>query len=193
MGLRPPGLALDTAAVSPYCIVAHVVGGGSIHRIHRKEPPTIVIPRQPGATETRTKNRILKRVFHRYETWEETKAGLWKRPTGELRGQLIDQCALFMADTTQFHQAMLQVPIQWPISCEVNFTTRSVNRQAWLGHAACCIALNCPEEPTRIAWWRLTQRQRDAADAAAAEVIEAWEENYVRGLDAKGKNRNKRA
>jgi len=188
-----PGLALDPAS-RRYCHIGlNVVGGGSIYRIHRKELSATVIPRQPGATETRTKNRTLKRVFHRYETWEETKAGLWKRFTGELRGQLIEQCAEFMADTTQFHQAMLKVPIQWPISCEVNFTTRSVNRQAWLGHAACCIALNCPEEPTRIAWWRLTQRQRDAADTAAAEVIEAWEENYVRGLNAKGKNRNKRA
>lgn len=67
---------------------------------------------------------------------------------------------------------------EWPNSCEVNLTSRANNRQAWLGHAACCIAIECPEEPTRAAWWTLTQAQRDAGDEAAAEVIREWERRY---------------
>lgn len=115
------------------------------------------------------------RIYHHYEKWEETKAGLWRRPCGEERRMWIEQCAVFMANTAQFRDAMRRAIVEWPISCEVNFTTKAINRQAWLGHAACCIAIGCPEEPTRAAWWTLTQKQRDDADAAAAEVIEEWE------------------
>lgn len=120
----------------------------------------------------------MRRVYHHYEKWEETKAGLWRRPTGEERQALIANCAVFMADTSAFRRAMERAIEEWPISCEANFTTKSINRQAWLGHAACCIAIGCPEEPTRAAWWKLTQMQRDLADEAAAEVIKIWEQRY---------------
>lgn len=115
------------------------------------------------------------RIYHHYEKWEETKAGMWRRPSGEERNILIAQCKEFMSDTSQFRAAMLRAIEEWPISCEVNFTTKAINRQAWLGHAACCIAIDCPEEPTRAAWWLLTEQQRNDADDAAAEVITIWE------------------
>lgn len=124
--------------------------------------------------------RKLKRVFAHYSTWEEAKAGMWRRPTGNERDYLIQKCAEFMSITSQFKSAMLRAIDEWPISCEFNFTSRANNRQAWLGHAACCIAINCPEEPTRAAWWTLTQKQRDDADMAAAEVIDIWERRYLR-------------
>lgn len=103
---------------------------------------------------------------------------MWRRPTGSEREYLIQRCVEFMANTEAFRDAMYQAIEEWPISCQVNLTNRANNRQAWLGHAACCIAIDCPEEPTRTAWWMLTQEQRDAADAAAAEAIEVWESSY---------------
>lgn len=117
----------------------------------------------------------MKRIYHSYDKLEETKAGLWRRPTGSEREALILECGHFMANTAAFRSAMVRAIHEWPISCEQNFSTKSINRQAWLGHAACCIAIGCPEEPTRAAWWTLTQSQRDAADAAAEEVIKEWE------------------
>ena len=122
--------------------------------------------------------RKLKRVFRHYSEWEEAKAGMWRRPTGSERDYLIAKCSEFMNDTAQFRAAMLRAISEWPESCEVNFTSRGNNRQAWLGHAACCIAIDCPEEPTRAAWWTLSKAKRDAADEAAAEVIEIWEAKY---------------
>lgn len=121
----------------------------------------------------------IKRVFHHYSLWEEGHFGMWRRPTGSEREYLILKCAEFMADTARFRAGMIRAISEWPISCEVNFTNRSNNRQAWLGHAACCISVDCPEEPTRAAWWTLTKKQRDDADAAAAEVIEMWERRYT--------------
>lgn len=123
--------------------------------------------------------RKLKRVYHHYSKWEEASSGMWRRPTGNEREFHIQRCRDFMADTRGFRAAMLRAITEWPYSCEHNFTCNAMNRQAWLGHAACCIAIGCPEEPTRSAWWTLTQKQRDDADAAAAEVIELWEQRYT--------------
>lgn len=95
------------------------------------------------------------------------------------RDEHINRCSGFMADTCRFRAAMERVIVEWPISCEQNLTCMDLNRQAWMGHAACCIAIGCPEEPTRAAWWTLTQEQRDAADAAAAEVITEWERQFI--------------
>ena len=122
----------------------------------------------------------MRRIFYHYTDWEETYAGLWRRVSGEERQQLIAKCAIFMADTLQFQRAMAQVIQEWPISCEINFTIMAANRQAWLGRAACCLALQCPEEPTRSAWWMLTQAQRDDADTAAAMLITQWEHAYTK-------------
>lgn len=117
----------------------------------------------------------MKRIYHSYEKWEETKAGMWRKPCGEERKQFIENCSVFMSNTAAFRAAMFRAIQEWPLSCENNLTAKNVNRQAWLGHAACCIAIGCPEEPTRAAWWTLTQRQRELADEAAAEAIAAWE------------------
>jgi predicted phosphoadenosine phosphosulfate sulfurtransferase len=125
------------------------------------------------------------RVFKHFEEWEETAAGLWRRPIGIEREHLIARCARFMANTEAFCEAMLRAIEEWPNSCEVSFTNPSLNQQAWLGHAACCIAIGCPEEPTRAAWWTLTQKQRDLADEAAAKVIQIWTVRYERQLKNK--------
>lgn len=120
----------------------------------------------------------MKRVYHPYNKWEETAAGLWRKQTGRERVLYMERCSAFMAVTALFRAAMFRVIQEWPISCEANFTTKSINRQAWLGHAACCIAIDCPEETTRAAWWTLTQPQRESADMAAAEAITEWERLY---------------
>lgn len=123
--------------------------------------------------------RKIKRIFHHHSKWEEADAGMWRRPTGSEREWHIQRCHEFMEDTARFRDAMLKAISDWPISCEVNLSNPHNNRQAWLGHAACCIAIECPEEPTRAAWWKLTQKQRDDADDAAAEVIDIWERRQL--------------
>ena len=122
----------------------------------------------------------MKRVYHHYELWQETKWGMWRRPAGQERAEWIKKAAEFMADTARFESAMNKVVEDWSTSCEVNFTTKSINRQAWLGHAATCLAIGCPEEPTRAAWWTLTENQRNLADDAAARAIVKWERYYAK-------------
>lgn len=73
---------------------------------------------------------------------------------------------------------MLKVADSWEYSCEHNLTDSGINKQAWIGHAACCLAIGCPEYITRQAWWHLTKQQQDDANKKADEAIRYWEDKH---------------
>lgn len=119
-----------------------------------------------------------KQVFYNHCFWEKDHSRMWKKLNGEEKNYAIKQSFKVMSDAEKFYTAMIKVIREWPIVCEHNFTNNSQNRRAWLGHAACCIAVGSPEETTRIAWWKLTQKQRDDADEIAELIIEVWGKFY---------------
>jgi hypothetical protein len=118
-------------------------------------------------------------VFHRYELCEEYAAGMWRIITGPERHALGRAAAALMRDPAAFETAMSRALDEWPFSCEAALTATIVNRIAWLGHAGCCIAVDCPEDITRAAWHTLTSSEQDAANAAALRVLMEWERRYV--------------
>lgn len=73
---------------------------------------------------------------------------------------------------------MLRVINEWPISCENALTDLSINRKAWVGHAAVALALQIPEDITREAWRELTDEQRFLANKEAERAIAIWESDY---------------
>lgn len=130
----------------------------------------------------------MKRKFHPFEIWEENKYGLWKMVTGKEKESKLQMAINFTGDHIEYGKYMLLVIDEWPISCEHNLTASSMNRQAWIGHAACCIAIGCPESVTREAWHFLSKEQQDLANLQADIAIQKWEEKY----NAKNKTRDKR-
>jgi len=116
------------------------------------------------------------RRFHHYSQWEEVASGMWRKVGPAERIKLLEDARVFTGDADRYGSWMMRVITDWPISCEQNLGFEGQNRQAWVGHAACCMALNCPEDVTRAAWWLLTQPQRDAANAVADKAIATWEE-----------------
>lgn len=70
---------------------------------------------------------------------------------------------------------MLQVADKWKYSCEHNLSNKTQNRKAWIGHAACALALGCPEDITREAWSYLTEEQQQRANDEAQKAIKYWE------------------
>ena len=121
----------------------------------------------------------MKRVFHPYTICEEYAAGMWRMvPAGE-REQYVKAAGALMKDPEAFRQAMLRAVREWRYSCEMNLTSRAVNRRAWLGHAGCCLSVNSPEDLTRLAWHTLTPDEQDKANAAADVAIAAWESMYL--------------
>lgn len=122
--------------------------------------------------------RNIKRIFHNHEKWEEYHYGMWKSIFGEEREKLTKEAVKFTGDANTYGAWMKLVIDKWPYSCEHNLTCLDMNRQAWIGHAAVCLALGIPEDITRIAWHQLTQSQQDAANKKADEAISLWEEKH---------------
>ena len=120
----------------------------------------------------------MKRVYHPYWNWEEYEAGMWRHTSGSERAELVEKAFQFTGDALAYGDAMMRVIEQWPISCEHNLTDRSMNRLAWVGHAACCLMTGAPEDVTRKAWGMLTDQQRIDADKRAQEAVDEWERQY---------------
>jgi hypothetical protein len=117
------------------------------------------------------------RIYHNYKKWEEW-PDMWQRIPKCKREELLPIAIEFTGDAKLYGFWMLKVIEAWPISCEHNLTDMSINRRAWIGHAACCLAVKCPKYVTREAWWHLTKDQRDKANLKADIAIEKWEQRH---------------
>lgn len=118
----------------------------------------------------------LKRVYHPVDKWEEMSSNMW----GDVqdRKDMLEKAIKFTGDNELYGRYMLRVINEWPISCENALTDYNLNRKAWIGHAACALAIGCPEDITRKAWGMLTYEQRTLANRRAAIAIGKWEERY---------------
>ena len=118
----------------------------------------------------------MKRIYHNYLKWEEHHAGMWQGLPKEEADKMLPKAIEFTGDHKLYGSWMMKIIYAWPYSCEQNLTDNSINRRAWIGHAACCLAIGCPEHITRQAWHYLTQKQQDKANAQADKAINIWEE-----------------
>ncbi len=118
---------------------------------------------------------MMKRMYHHYDKWEEIKAGMWRKIPEKERTTYLEKAIEFTGNAELYGSYMLRVLDEWPISCEQNLSNKTINRKAWIGHAASCLALDCPEDVTREAWHRLTEQQQDEANERARLAIIKWE------------------
>jgi hypothetical protein len=122
------------------------------------------------------------RVYHPITEWEEMNHNMW----GDVadRKEWLSRAISFTGNHKLYGEHMRKVIQQWPISCENALTDYSLNRRAWIGHAAVALAINCPEDITRQAWGVLTHEQRLLANQEADRTIRLWEHAYAksRGL-----------
>lgn len=103
---------------------------------------------------------------------------MWKQIPIEQRESMINKSRDLMINVSAFYDAMKSVVDNWVYSCEANLTASVINHQAWLGHAACAINHNAPEDLTRLAWSTLTKEQQDLANNAADKAKEYWLGKY---------------
>lgn len=121
----------------------------------------------------------IKRIYHHFSKCEEFKSIMWQSSLGIDKTEKINQCALFMSDTDLFSAAMKLAIVEWPKSCEANFTNSGINQVAWLGQAAAAIAIECPEDITKDAWGRLEEEKQMLANNAAKSHIKKWKDDYL--------------
>ncbi len=117
----------------------------------------------------------MKKIWHHYLKWEDYQNGMYRSVLGEERKQLLQIATDFTGNPEIYGNAMLDVVERWKYCCEQNLSDTGMNRQAWIGHAACCLVTNCPEDVTREAWSNLTVEQQDLANAKADFAIKVWE------------------
>lgn len=124
----------------------------------------------------------MKRFYAPYTDWEDFKAGMWRKLSSNEEPEFLQAAIEFTGNAELYGKYMLQVLTDWPISTKHNFTNTGMNRRAWVGHAACQIAINCPEYIVRQAWSYLTEEQQIKANAVADIAIQQWEllNNYKR-------------
>jgi hypothetical protein len=120
----------------------------------------------------------MKRIYHHYEKWEDYLNGMWREVLKDEEEYYLTQAIEFTGNANLYGSWMLKVIEYWPFACEHNLTCTGMNRQAWIGHAAVSLAIDCPEYITRMAWWKLTEQQQIDANKKADEAIELWEQEY---------------
>jgi hypothetical protein len=117
-----------------------------------------------------------KQVWHPYENWEEIRYNMWGNVSE--RQKYLQMAIKFTGNHKLYGSYMLRVVEEWPISCENALTDNTLNKQAWIGHAACALAIRCPEDITRKAWSFLTDEQQLLANKEARRAIQRWADNY---------------
>lgn len=123
----------------------------------------------------------MKKVYHRYELWEDNKAGMYFLKT-ENEEEKIKKSKWLLSHYKQLKKYMILAVTKWIYSPEMNMSNRSLNRQAWLGKSACCLYCGAPEYITAQAWKSLTDNQREKANKIADEVIKMWEGEHEKRI-----------
>jgi hypothetical protein len=126
---------------------------------------------------------MVKQIFHNYNNWECYKNGMWRKVCVFEEKELLLQAIDFTGDYKLYGSWMLKVIKEWPLSCEHHLSDTSINRKAYVGHAAVALGINCPEYITRMAWWHLTVEQQDLANNEADLAIKEWERLHVKKMN----------
>lgn len=114
------------------------------------------------------------RVFHTHDKWECVKAGFYSSTVeGKTKEQCQHEYAAFLSDSEQFSEALVRVFEQWPNSCEHYLTNVAMNRIAWLGQAAMCIARGIPSHFCS-GFNLLTIEQQEQANEVALTALNGW-------------------
>lgn len=121
----------------------------------------------------------IKQIYHPYTKWECYKNKMWEDVTGIEAERLLPLAIKFTSNHILYGEAMKRVVYKWRYSCENFLTDLNINRKAWIGHAACSLELNLPENVVRMAWKKLTDEQRYLANKEAEKYIKLWEENFI--------------
>ena len=121
----------------------------------------------------------MKRIWHPYTKWECYQHGMWRRVPRDQERELILKAVEFTGNAALYGSWMVKAVSVFKVSCEHHLSDQSLNKQAYIGHAACALALQLPEYIVRKAWGLLTQEQRDEANRKADYAVALW--NKSRG------------
>jgi len=117
----------------------------------------------------------MKRIYHTWEKWECYPAGFYEsQPKDDWTPK---QCETIyrdlLRDTPMFEASLCSVITQWKRSCEHYLSNEKMNRIAWLGQAALCVARGIPS-CFRGGFNLLTDEEQVRANASALKFLNRW-------------------
>jgi len=121
-------------------------------------------------------NLKIKRVYRNYLEWEEIKYNMWGSVDNTEAS--LNEAIKFTGNHILYGEYMKKVVLEWTVSCENALTDNTINKKAWVGHAAVALALQIPEDITRKAWSFLSDEQQLLANIQAERAVRIWENNY---------------
>jgi hypothetical protein len=126
----------------------------------------------------------MKRIWVPIDQWEEIRFNMWGESKNRVR--MLQRAVIFTGHHRLYGKFMQRVILEWPNSCLNALSDASLNRRAWIGHAACALAIQCPEDVTRQAWGMLSDKQRVLANRQADRAIESWEMRHQQSRCIRG-------
>lgn len=120
----------------------------------------------------------MKRIYHTWDKWEAYPAGFYntKAPDGMSDPDAVQAYTQFLRDDDRFRAALETVLDEWPNSCEHYLSNEKMNRIAWLGQAAMCVATGVPAK-YKSGYNYLADHEKYRADTAALGYLNQWLES----------------
>jgi len=114
----------------------------------------------------------MKQIYHHYLKWECYKNGMWRMETKEYNEKKLPEIIKFTGCHKSYGKSMIEAVDNWKYSIEHHLTDNSINKRAYIGHAACNFSFGWPEYLVRTAWNQLNQTQQFKANKMADNAIE---------------------
>lgn len=115
----------------------------------------------------------MKPVYKHYLLWEDYQNGMYS-----LNKPIDDDImngAILLSNTDTFFNVAYEMIQKWQISAINNLSNPQVNKQAWIGQAACCFKYGNNELTTRKSWALLSEVQKYNANLVADRIIKIYE------------------
>jgi hypothetical protein len=115
----------------------------------------------------------MKQIWHPWTEWECYISGMYDGPCALSLEEGKAEYASFLRDTDRFMTSIHKVMEDWPKSCEHFLSNKQMNRVAWLGQAAMCMATGI-NRGYRAGFMLLTDEERKIANKTAESEIQRW-------------------
>ena len=118
----------------------------------------------------------MQRIYHTWDKWECYPAGFYedKLEYSPLSKEELEKLyADFLSNDSEFKSALFRVISDWKNSCEHYLTNEKMNRIAWLGQAAACLAIGLPS-CYRGGFHSLSQDQQNRVNSLALDALNMW-------------------
>jgi len=125
-------------------------------------------------------------IYKPFWEWECFQNGMYENIV--LR-ENIENAKKLLCNKNEFKKYCLCVLDEWSNSVNHHLSQKTINKQAYLGQAACCYKYKCTEREVRVAWSEVGDVERYKANEVADIVIKEYERRYIELHKRGGKQR----